>query len=122
MKMSPDTSDPQRDRATFAAAVKFVAIFVAIALVILLGSMAWMSGCKTGAGQGALHNCSALQRNTLAIGPAAILLIGGVWAFVRTYLVWRARGGWWIWQGAGWFLMMLMLLVLGMTAPLALLL
>jgi hypothetical protein len=121
MKMSPDASNPQRDRATYAAAVKFVAIFVAIALAILLGSMAWMSGCKTGAGEGALHNCTALQRNTLAVGPAATLLIGGVWAFVRTYLVWRTRGGWWIWQGAGWFLMMLMLLVLTMTAPLALL-
>jgi hypothetical protein len=121
MKMSPDTSNPQRDRATFAAAVKFVAIFVAIALVILVGSMVWMNGCKTGAGQGALDNCSALQRNTLAIGPAVTLLIGGVWAFLRTYRVWRARGGWWIWQGAGWFLLVLMLLVLTMTAPLALL-
>ena len=106
---------------TYAAAVKLVAIFVAIALVILFGSMAWMSGCKRAAGQGALDNCSALQRNTLAIGPAVTLVIGGVWAFLRTYEVWRARGGWWIWQGAGWFLLMLMLLVLGMTAPLALL-
>jgi hypothetical protein len=35
--------------------------------------------------------------------------------------VWRARGRWWIWQGAGWFLLMLMLVVLGMTAPVALL-
>jgi hypothetical protein len=121
MKMSPDTSNPRRDRTTYAAAVKFVAIFVAVALVILFGSMAWMSGCKTGAGQGALDHCSALQRNTLAIGPAVTLLIGGVWAFLRTYQVWRARGGWWIWQGAGWFLLMLMLLVLTMTAPLALL-
>ena len=121
MKMSPDTSNPQRDRATFASAVKLVAVFVAIALVILLGSMAWMSGCKTGSGQGALDNCSALQRNTLAVGPAVVLFIGGVWAFVRTYQTWRARGGWWIWQGAGWFLLVLMLVVLTTTAPMALL-
>ena len=121
MKMSPDTSNPQRDRATFAAAVKFVAVFVAVALAILLGSMAWMSGCKTGTGQGALDNCTALQRNTLAVGPAVVLFVGGAWAFVRTLRVWRARGGWWIWQGAGWFLLVLMLVVLAMTAPLALL-
>jgi hypothetical protein len=44
-----------------------------------------------------------------------------VWAFLRTYQVWRARGGWWIWQGAGWFLMLLMLVVLTMTVPVALL-
>ena len=121
MKMSPDTSNPQRDRATYAAAVKLVAVFVAIALLIMLGAMAWMSGCKTGTGHGALDNCSALQRNTLAVGPAVVLFIGGVWAFVRTIQVWRARGGWWIWQGAGWFLLVLMLVVLSMTAPMALL-
>jgi hypothetical protein len=121
MKMSPDTSNPQRDRATYAAAVKLVAVFVAIALLILLGAIAWLSGCKTGTGHGELDNCSALQRNTLAVGPAVVLFIGGVWAFVRTIQVWRARGGWWIWQGAGWFLLVLMLVVLSMTAPMALL-
>ncbi len=82
--------------------------------------MAWLSGCKTGTGEGALDACNALQRNTLAVGPAVILFIGGVWAFVRTYQAWRARGGWWIWQGAGWFLLVLMLVVLSMTVPPAL--
>lgn len=121
MKMSPDTSNPQRDRATFAAAVKFAVVFILIALAAFLGALAWLHGCKMGTGQGALENCSALQRNTLAIGPAGVLFIGGVSAFVRTYQVWRARGGWWIWQGAGWFLLVLMLLVLFMTTPVALL-
>lgn len=120
MKMSPDTDDPVRDRATFAAAAKFVGIFVAIALLTLLAAMAWLNGCKTGTGEGALDACNALQRNTLAVGPAVILFIGGVWAFVRTYQAWRARGGWWIWQGAGWFLLVLMLVVLSMTVPPAL--
>jgi hypothetical protein len=57
----------------------------------------------------------------LAIGAPLILFLGGVGAFVCTFRVWRARGRWWIWQGAGWFLLMLMLVVLGMTAPVALL-
>ena len=122
MKMSPDTDNPQRDRATFAAAAKFVGIFVAIALLVLLGAMAWLSGCKTGTGEGALDGCNALQRNTLAVGPAVVLFVGGAWAFVRTYQTWRSRGGWWIWQGAGWFLLVLMLVVLSMTVPSALLL
>jgi hypothetical protein len=34
--------------------------------------------------------------------------------------VWRAGGRWWIWQGAGWFLLVLMLVELTMTAPVAL--
>jgi hypothetical protein len=121
MKMSPDTSDPQRDRATFAAAVKFAGVFIAVALMVFFASLVWVSTCKTGTGEGALEHCSALQRNLLAIGPAVILFVGGVGAFVRTIQVWRARGGWWIWQGAGWFLLVLMLLVLGMSAPYALL-
>jgi hypothetical protein len=125
MKMAPDTSNPRRDRQTFAAAARFTGVVVAIALVVLLGCLAWVNGCKSGtdqvSGQVSLAHCSGLQRNSLAIGPAAILAIGGIWAFVRTYQVWRARGGWWIWQGAGWFLMVLMLVVLAMTVPVALL-
>lgn len=121
MKMGPDAGDPRRDRQTFAAAARFTGISVATALVVLLVCLAWLHGCKSGTGQGSLAHCSAIQRNTLAIGPPAILALGGLWAFVRTLQVWRARGGWWIWQGAGWFLMLLMLVVLAMTVPAALL-
>jgi hypothetical protein len=42
----------------------------------------------------------------------AILLVGGVAAFVRTYRVWKAGGAWLPWQGAGWFLLVLMLVAL----------
>ncbi|HUO36381.1 MAG TPA: hypothetical protein VMU34_00315 [Mycobacterium sp.] len=121
MKMAPDTGKPGRDRQTFAAAARFTGVVVSIALLVLVASLAWLSGCKSGTGAGSLAHCSALQRNMLAVGPPAILAIGGVWAFVRTYQVWRERGGWWIWQGAGWFLMVLMTVVLAMTVPAALL-
>ena len=40
------------------------------------------------------------------------LFIGGVGAFVRTYREWKADRGWAAWQGAGWFLMTLMLVTL----------
>lgn len=121
MKMAPDTGSPQRDRSTFAAAAKFVAVFVAVAVLVLIGALAWLNTCKSGTGEAALASCSALQRNTLAVGPAAVLFAGGVGAFVRTYQTWRVGGGWWIWQGAGWFLLVLMLVVLTMTVPPALL-
>jgi hypothetical protein len=42
-----------------------------------------------------------------------VLFVGGVGAFVKTYLIWRADGTWPIWQGAGWILLLLMLLCLG---------
>ena len=42
----------------------------------------------------------------------AILLIGGIGAFVKTYRVWKAEGAWPAWQGAGWFLLTFMLVCL----------
>lgn len=42
----------------------------------------------------------------------AILFLGGVGAFVKTYQLWKAQGAWVAWQGAGWFLLMLMLVSL----------
>jgi hypothetical protein len=42
----------------------------------------------------------------------AILLAGGICAFVKTYRVWHQQGAWPAWQGAGWFLLLLMLVSL----------
>jgi len=42
----------------------------------------------------------------------AILFAGGIGAFVRTYREWKAQGPWVAWQGAGWFLLVLMLVCL----------
>jgi len=42
----------------------------------------------------------------------AILLAGGIGAFVKTYRVWKDEGAWPAWQGAGWFLLTLMLVCL----------
>ena len=42
----------------------------------------------------------------------AILLGGGIGAFVKTYRVWKEEGAWPAWQGAGWFLLTLMLVTL----------
>jgi hypothetical protein len=38
----------------------------------------------------------------------ATLLVGGIGAFVKTYRVWKKQGAWPAWQGAGWFLLILM--------------
>jgi len=48
----------------------------------------------------------------LASTVHAILFLGGVGALVKAYRVWRAGGTWPIWQGAGWFLLTLMLVCL----------
>ena len=46
----------------------------------------------------------------------AILLGGGIGAFVKTYRVWKEEGAWPAWQGAGWFLLSFMLVSLAIPA------
>jgi NADH:ubiquinone oxidoreductase subunit H len=48
----------------------------------------------------------------LASAVPGILFLGGVGALVQAYRVWRNGGTWPIWQGAGWFLLTLMLVCL----------
>src|SRR5262249_15078913 len=48
----------------------------------------------------------------LASSVPAVLFGGGVGAFVKTYRVWKDGGTWVAWQGAGWFLLTLMLVCL----------
>jgi hypothetical protein len=98
------------------AAVRFALLAAAAGVGFLIVAALWVSTCK---GQMALDTvaCGAPQRALLAFGAPAILLAGGGWAFLRTYRVWRDRGTWWAWQGAGWFLLMLMLLTLTMGVP-----
>ena len=51
--------------------------------------------------------------------PPTEVVVGGdgLWAFSRTYQLWRERGTWWARQGAGWFLLILMLLAVTMGLP-----
>jgi len=52
---------------------------------------------------------------TASLVPA-ILCAGGIGAFVKTYRVWKEEGAWPAWQGAGWFLLTLMLVCLSIPA------
>ena len=61
---------------------------------------------------------TAGDRNTLpkAVATPAVLFAGAVVALIKTYRDWRAERTWPIWQGAGWFLLALSLLTLGVPA------
>jgi uncharacterized membrane protein len=98
------------------AAVRFAVLAAAAGVTFLIVAALWASTCK---GAMALDTvaCGTTQRTILALGAPLILLAAGCWAFLRTYRVWRDHGTWWAWQGAGWFLLMLMLLTLTMGAP-----
>jgi hypothetical protein len=108
-------NDLRHDDANVRDAVRF-GVGVAVAgVAFLVVAAVWVSTCD-GATADTVA-CGAPQRTLLAIGAPVILLIGGLRAFVRTYQAWRKQETWWAWQGAGWFLLTLMLIVLTMSMP-----
>lgn len=97
-------------------AVRFAALAGLSGIAFLILAALWDSTC-TGATSVDTVACGAPQLTILAFGGPAILLGTGLWAFLRTYRTWRDHGTWWAWQGAGWFLMVLMFVTLTMSAP-----
>ena len=69
---------------------------------------------------GAAFTVTVIWRSLLAgVLVPAILFCGGVGALVQTYRVWRAEGVWPIWQAAGWTLLLLFLICLGVPVAVA---
>jgi hypothetical protein len=99
------------------AAIRFAVLAAVAGLAFLIVAAVWASTC-TGPMAVDTVACGAPQRTILAFGAPVILLAAGCRAFLRTYRVWRNCGTWWAWQGAGWFLLMLMLVTLTMGLPL----
>ncbi|KUI02844.1 hypothetical protein [Mycobacterium sp. IS-3022] len=86
----------------FRAAATYVAVVVAVAAVAFV--------------------IYAVVSKTSVVGAStvpAILLLGGLGAFVKTYREWKAQGQWVQWQGAGWFLLLLMLVCLSIPGAAA---
>ncbi len=107
----------QEDREVLAA-VRFAVAATAAAVGFMLIAAVWVSTCPTGGVDTVA--CGPPQRTLLAFGGPVIALAAGIWAFVRTYRVWKAQGTWWGWQGAGWFLLTVMALMVAMgVAPIA---
>jgi hypothetical protein len=101
----------QEDREVHAA-VRFAVLAAVGAVGFLVIAAVWVSTCP--GVQVDTVACGAPQRTLLAFGGPLIALAAGIWAFVRTYQVWKARGTWWGWHGAGWFLFTVMALMVSM--------
>lgn len=68
----------------------------------------------------AAFTATAVTRSVVAgILVPGILFGGGIGAFIRTYRVWKDEGVWPIWQGAGWILLLLFLVCLGVPFAVA---
>jgi hypothetical protein len=99
-------------------AIRYAVLAAAAGVGYLIVAALWDSTCK-GAMSVDTAACGAPQLTVLAFGGPLILFATGVWAFVRTYRVWRGQGTWWAWQGAGWVLMVLTFVTLTVGAPIA---
>ena len=97
-------------------AVRFAALVAVAAAGFLALAEMWIGTC--GASTFDALACGAPQRTFLAVGAPLILLVGGLRAFHRTYQLRRDQGIAWPWQGAAWFLLAAMLLVLTKSMPL----
>ncbi|MFV9634067.1 hypothetical protein [Mycobacterium neumannii] len=98
-----------RDAARFALGIG------AAGAIFLIGAMVWVSTCQ-GATADSLA-CGAPQRTLLALAAPAVLFAGALRAFFRAYQNWRRGDMSSAWQGAGWFLLTSMLLVLTTSMP-----
>lgn len=100
------------------AAIRFAVLTTVVGIGFVVMAALWVSTC--GIGSIDTVACGPPERTTLAFGGPLILLVGGLWAFVRTYRVWRDEGTWWGWHGAGWFLLTLMVVTVSMgVSPIA---
>lgn len=97
------------------AAIRFAVLAAAAGVGFLIVAALWVSTC--GGMSVDTAACGPPQRALLAFGGPVILFAAGLWAFLRTYRVWREEGTWWGWHGAGWFLLTLMVVTLSMGVP-----
>jgi hypothetical protein len=108
-------NDVRQDDANVRDAVRFGLLVAVLAMGFLVTAALWVSTC--GGATADTAACGVPQRALLASGAPVILLFGGLRSFFRTYQAWRNRETWWVWQGAGWSLFTLMLVVLTMSVP-----
>ncbi len=109
---APTYSDPARrfqNKRTFARAVWFSLAVVVLAVITFAATVMWIGQCSISLDVDKAL-CSRDGIPLIALVSPTVLLIGGIMAFVQTYRVWRRRESWWVWQGAGWFLLVLMVM------------
>lgn len=95
--MTDDVEKRWNDRTAYRAAVLYD-------LAVIAAAFGWLI----------IYLVTDPDSSVWAIGVPTILLLGGLGAFIQTYRVWKRGGGWPVWQGAGWFLFVLMLLTLSL--------
>ncbi|MFD4292761.1 hypothetical protein ACFWPA_07680 [Rhodococcus sp. NPDC058505] len=114
--MSDDVEKRWNDPPELRRATRYTCIAAGTALAVMAASALWAYLGRSDCTATEAAVCATADRYLLAIAPAAILAIGGLGAFVRTYTVWKRGGTWPVWHGAGWVLMTLTLIYAALGA------
>lgn len=102
------------DREGFRRAVRYTLAVLGVAALVCAGTAIWSATAQCRDADSLL--CDTPSQVAVLFGPGVLLFLGGIGAFVETIRVWRRGGTWPIWQGAGWFLFLIMLFYLGIGA------
>lgn len=115
--MTNDVEKRWHDSHGFRSAARYTVAVIVSALAILVACIMWaVWGTNAGAcDDAAFVVCADPERTVLVTVPPALLLAGGIGAFVQTYRVWRRGGAWPIWQGAWWVILVFMVIYMGMA-------
>ncbi|MFF2083597.1 hypothetical protein ACFVVM_07460 [Nocardia sp. NPDC058176] len=105
--MADDVDKPGNDEQSFRQAVTYGLSVIAVAAVIGVLTTVWAAN-RSACVAADTRLCDDAAKTAVLFGPAVILLAGGIGAFVLAFRRFRAGRNWRTWQGAGWFLFVLM--------------
>ncbi|MEV5646689.1 hypothetical protein AB0L57_00430 [Nocardia sp. NPDC052254] len=108
--VNPRWSDPASSRR---AAIYVAAVLVATAVVAGI-AVGW-AGRRPQCADADRVTCDTASTLVVGLVPGIILLLGGIGAFVVTFRHWRGGQPWPVWQGAGWFLFVVMVVYLAVA-------
>ncbi|UYP18208.1 hypothetical protein OED52_16315 [Rhodococcus sp. Z13] len=106
--MTQDVEKRWNDPGTARKAGLYVLAVIVVALLVMGGAVLWGTNSGQDCSDAAFAVCTDPARQILVFGPALIFLLGGLGALFTAYRTWRRGGRWPIWQGAGWALLVLM--------------
>ncbi|WP_336082796.1 hypothetical protein [Nocardia sp. SSK8] len=109
------TDNKPRTDDSFRHAVRYGLAVLATAALICLITTIWAAN-RDACAAAETRLCDDAAKTAVLFAPALILLLGGLGAFVQTFRRFRADLPWRTWQGAGWFLLVLMTAYLAIGA------
>ncbi|WP_067570376.1 hypothetical protein [Nocardia acidivorans] len=109
--MVDDVEKRWRNPPTFRRAARYVVVVLILTAIVAALALVWAASRQQCSNSDVVL-CDTASKLMVGLGPALVLLFGGIGAFVITFREWRAGRNWPIWQGAGWFLFTLMIVYL----------